>query len=167
MFVRKKPNKSGIVSIQIIDKSSGKYEVFRTVGSSSDSEAIDKLFRQAKHEINEITGQQQLIFDKNKEQELVELFFHHIESMELAGPELLLGNLFDEIGFNIVSNDLFRHLVICRLVYPVSKLKTVDYLLKYKGISIDITKVYRYLDKLQKQQIKQVQQVSYEHTLSY
>jgi transposase len=165
MFVRKKPNKSGIVSIQIIDKSSGKYEVFRTIGSSSDPEAIDKLFRQAKHEINEITGQQQLNFEENKEQELVELFFDHIESMELAGPELLLGKLFDEIGFNVVSDDLFRHLVICRLAYPVSKLKTVDYLLKYKGISIDITKVYRYLDKLQKQQIKQVQQVSYEHTL--
>jgi transposase len=165
MFVRKKPNPSGIVSIQIIDKSSGKYEVLRTVGSSSDPETIDRLFRQAKREIDGITGQQQLNFDKNKEQELVELFFHHIENMELAGPELLLGKLFDEIGFNIVSDDLFRHLVICRLVYPVSKLKTMDYLFKHKGISIDITKVYRYLDKLQKQQIKQVQQVSYEHTL--
>lgn len=165
MFVRKKPNKSGIVSIQIIDKSSGNYEVRRTVGSSSDRETIERLFRQAKREINEITGQQQINFEKNKEQELVELFFQHIESMELAGPELLLGKLFDEIGFNAVSDDLFRQLVICRLVYPVSKLKTVDYLFKYKSISIDITKVYRYLDKLQKQQIKQVQQISYEHTL--
>src|SRR6266568_4924650 len=148
MFVRKKPNKSGVVSIQIIDKSSGQYEVVRTVGSSSDPETIDRLFRQAKREVNEITGQQLINFEENKEQELVELFFHHIESMELAGPELLLGKLFNEIGFNVISDDLFRHLVICRLVYPASKLKTVDYLFKYNGITIDISSVYRYLDKL-------------------
>jgi len=165
MFVRKKPNKSGVVSIQIIDKSSGSYEVLRTVGSSSDPDTIGRLYRQAQREISEITGQQQFNFDKHREKELVELFFHHIEGMELAGPELLLGKLFDEIGFNAIKDELFRHLVICRLVYPVSKLKTVDYLFKYKGICIDITKVYRYLDKLQKQQIKQVQQISYEHTL--
>jgi transposase len=165
MFVRKKPNKSGVVSIQIIDKSSGTYEVIRTVGSSADADTIDRLYRQAKREINEITGQQQLDFHKNKEKELVELFFHHIEAIQLAGPELLLGKLFDEIGFNVIKEELFRHLVICRLVYPVSKLKTVDYLFKYKGISIDVNKVYRYLDKLQEHQIKQVKQISYEHTL--
>ncbi|WP_276505089.1 IS1634 family transposase [Terrimonas pollutisoli] len=154
-----------MVSIQIIDKSGGQYEVVRTVGSSSDPETIDRLFRQAKGEINEITGQQLINFEQNKERELVELFFHHIESMELAGPDLLLGKLFDEIGFHVISDDLFRHLVICRLVYPVSKLKTVDYLFKYKGISVDINSVYRYLDKLHESQIKQVQKVSYEHTL--
>src|SRR5678815_954103 len=149
MFVRKKPNKSGVVSIQIIDKSNGSYEVFKTIGSSSDPDTIDRLFQEAKREIRVITGQQQFNFDKDKEKELVELFFHHVEGTELVGPELLLGKLFDEIGFNAVKDELFRHLVICRLVYPVSKLKTVDYLFKYKGISIDITKVYRYLDKLQ------------------
>jgi len=31
------------------------------------------------------------------------------------------------------------------LVYPVSKLKTVDYLFKYKGIIMDVEDVYRYL----------------------
>lgn len=165
MFVRKKPNKSGVISIQIIDKSSGSYEVLRTVGSSADPDTVNRLYREARHEISQLSGQQQFNFDKNREKELVELFFHHIEAMELAGPELLLGKLFDEIGFNAIKDELFRHLVICRLVFPVSKLKTVDYLFKYKGIHIDITKIYRYLDKLQKQQIKQVQQISYEHTL--
>ena len=33
MFVRKKNNKSGTVSIQIIDKSSGKYKIVKTVGT--------------------------------------------------------------------------------------------------------------------------------------
>jgi len=60
---------------------------------------------------------------------------------------------------------LFRHLVITRLVSPVSKLKTVDYLYKYKGISIDVDKVYRYLDKLHQQHMKLVQEIGYRHAM--
>ena len=70
-----------------------------------------------------------------------------------------------EIGFDKISDELFRHLVIARLVYPVSKLKTLDYIFKYKGIIIDVEKVYRYLDKIQTQQMQLVQQISYQHTL--
>ena len=43
MFVRKKKNKSGIYSIQVIDKSSGKYKMLKTIGSSADEYEIEKL----------------------------------------------------------------------------------------------------------------------------
>jgi len=165
MFVRKKKNKSGVVSIQIIDKSSGEYRVYRTVGSSDNETEIEYLFNEALKEIETIKGQQKLPFDFDKENDIVETFFKGIEDFKLVGPELLLGKLYDEIGFDKIPDELFRHLVITRLVYPVSKRKTVDYLFKYKGEIIDVKKVYRYLDKLQKHQINQVQQISYEHTL--
>lgn len=166
MFVRKKKNKSGVVSIHIIDKSSGEYHLYRTVGSSNDAIEIERLFNEARKEIESITGQQKLPFDFDKEKELVDTFFNGIEDFKLVGPELLLGKLYDEIGFDKIPDELFRHLVITRLVYPVSKLKTVDYLFKYKGVITDVKKVYRYLDKLHTHQIQQVQQISYEHTLS-
>jgi len=83
----------------------------------------------------------------------------------LIGPELVLGKLFDEIGFNAITEGLFRHLVITRLVYPVSKLKTTDYLFKYKGVIVTVDAIYRYLDKLQKEQIEQIQRISLAHTL--
>jgi hypothetical protein len=38
----------------------------------------------------------------------------------LVGPELLLGKIFDEIGFNQIEDTLFRDLVITRIVYPAS-----------------------------------------------
>lgn len=76
-----------------------------------------------------------------------------------------MGKIFDQIGLNRLQDELFRHLVITRLVYPASKLKTVDYLYKYKRIRIDIDKVYRYLDKLQQQQMKLVQEIGYSHSL--
>src|ERR1019366_9065397 len=72
---------------------------------------------------------------------------------------------FDEIGFNNIKDELFRHLVLTRLCYPVSKLKTTDYLFKYKGITIDVESIYRYLDKLNSKQKELIQEISYSHTL--
>lgn len=165
MFVRKKKNKSGVVSIQIIDKSSGSYELYRTIGSSKEPAEIERLYKEGKKEIENVTGQQKLPFDDDKEKELVDIFFNSVEDFKLTGPELLLGKIFDEIGFDKIPDELFRQLVIARLVYPVSKLKTVDYIFKYKGLIIDVEKIYRYLDKLQTQQMQLVQQISYQHTL--
>jgi transposase len=166
VFVRKKKNKSGVISVQIIDKSTGVYQVHRTVGSSDKAEEIEKLFKEGKKEIEQLTGQIHLPFHHDKEHEFLDVFFNNIEDLRLVGPELILGKIFNEIGFNQISDELFRHLVITRLVYPVSKLKTTDYLYKYKGISYDVVSLYRYLDKLHSKQIEQVQQISYRHTLS-
>ncbi|WP_276504813.1 IS1634 family transposase [Terrimonas pollutisoli] len=165
MFVRKKPNKSGLVSVQVIDKSSGKYRVARTMGSSSDPSVIADLVRQAEKLIPKLTGQQLFNFDIEQEKQIVDLFFKGIKQIQLVGPELVLGKLFGEIGFTQIKDELFRHLVIARLVNPVSKLKTTDYLFKYKGISIEVDKIYRYLDKLNDSQKETIQQISYQHTL--
>ena len=43
---------------------------------------------------------------------------------------------------------MFRHLVITRLFSPGSKLKTIEYLLRYQSVSYDISKIYRFLDNL-------------------
>jgi len=165
MFVRKKKNKSGSISIQLIDKNLGRYKVVKTIGCSDDLKIVEQLYIKAKREILAIGGQQQFNFEINKEKDLVDTFFNSINEFKLIGPELLLGKIFDQIGFNKIKDELFRYLVITRLVYPVSKLKTVDYLYKYKGISFNIDKVYRYLDKLHDQQIRVVQQIGYRYAL--
>lgn len=165
MFLRKKANKSGTVSVQIIDKSSGKYIVRETVGSSSDESDISFLMNKGRQLIEALRAQPNLGFDKAKELEFVDTFVNHLDSFFLVGPELLLGSIFDQIGFNAISDQLFRYLVITRLVYPVSKLKTSDYLFKYKGIEISVYSIYRYLDKLHQNQLVQIKQISLNHTL--
>lgn len=62
MYWRKKKNKSGVVSIQVIDKSSRKYKLIKTIGSSAVTEEIDKLVQEAQEFINSYGGQQQLDF---------------------------------------------------------------------------------------------------------
>ena len=165
MFVRQKKNKSGTVSIQIIDKSSGKYKVRKTIGSSSDSSKIRELIFLAESYILNYKGQQSLDLSYPKDDEFYNRVYASIERIQLLGPELVLGKIYDQIGFNQIEDDLFRHLVITRLIYPSSKLKTIDYLQKYMGLSYDKDKIYRYLDKLHAQQIVKVQNISYEHTL--
>ena len=73
--------------------------------------------------------------------------------------------MFGQVGYNAIKDELFKYLVITRLVYPVSKLKTIDYLFKYKGICLDIDKIYRYFDKLQKHQITTIQEISYHYAV--
>jgi hypothetical protein len=164
MFVRKKKNKSGLVSIQIIDKSSGKYKMIKTIGSSKNLIEIENIIQKGREWIKEKQGILEIDFS-NKRQ-TAEQFLDSIEQINISGTELLLGKLYDEIGFNKIQDEYFKILVISRLIFPVSKLKTVDYLQKYRGISIDVQVIYRYLDKLHKSQKEEVQKISYEHTLT-
>lgn len=154
-----------MVSIQVIDKSSGKYKLIKTIGSSAVEAEIERLTRKAQEFINSYGGQQQLDFIVGDDQYYFESIYENIQQVQLLGPEMVLGKLFDQIGFNAIKDELFRHLVIARLIYPVSKLKTIDYLQKYKGITLDVNDIYRYMDKLQSRQIRQVQQINFNHTL--
>lgn len=164
MFVRKKPNKSGVISVQIIDKSSGRYVVYKTIGSSSDKNEIIHLVALAKREILMATGQTAINFSPLQELAFVDTFINQIESISLKGPELILGKIYNDIGLDKLQEDLLKHLVITRLVYPVSKLKTTDYLFKYQGEQISVDSIYRYLDKLHKTQIETAKEISYKHT---
>ena len=165
MFVRCKLNKSGSTSVQIIHKSSGRYTVHQTVGSSSDQQEIDHLINKGKRIIEGIGGQTTIPFHRSQELEFIDTFLNSLDAMNLVGPELLLGRIFNDIGFNLIKEELFRHLVITRIVYPVSKLKTTDYLMKYKGVNVSVYSIYRYLDKLHQEQIDLVKEISFTHTL--
>lgn len=82
----------------------------------------------------------------------------------LSAPELILGTLFDRIGFNVIKEDLFRHIVVARLAHPVSKLKTVDYLYRYQGINVDIDRIYRFLDVLNDRYKDTVERIAFEYS---
>ena len=66
MFVRKKKNRSGTVSIIVADKSSGKFKELKTIGVSSDPEEIAQLESKARRWMNEYTGQLTLDFDESE-----------------------------------------------------------------------------------------------------
>ena len=161
MFVRKKKNKSGIVSIQIIDKSSGKYKMIKTIGSSSDPIAIDELYQQGLDYIQHFEGQKTINFTGQDFKDTVK---QSIQNISIEGIHLLLGKIYSEIGFDKVCDDLLKQLVLVRLSHPASKLKTTQYLHRYFSIDIKEDRIYRYLDKIYSGQKEALQQISYNHT---
>jgi hypothetical protein len=164
VFLRKKKNKSGSVSVQIITKAGGSYKVFRTIGNARSEQDIAALVFKGKHELSTLQAQHGLFVFENDA--LIEGFLSQLANSQIRtiGPELIFGRIYDAIGFGAIREELFRHLVISRLAFPLSKLKTVDYLFRFQAISIDITHVYRFLDKLNDSLKEQVELISFQHT---
>jgi transposase len=162
VFIRQKKNKSGVVSIQIIDKSSGKYKVHKTIGSSKLSSEIQILLKQANSYLKDYSGQQEIDFSNTDK--LIREVLNNIISHKLVGIDLILGKIFDDIGFNQIQDELFRDLVLYRLVYPKSKLKSTEYLYRFSGKDYSEDDIYRYMDRLHNTQKEIVQKISYEHS---
>lgn len=166
MFVRKLRNRSGSISVQAIQKKNGAFVVVKSFGASKDPDEIEQLLFEAKTFVYNPTHASPLFTTRSSEDIAIEHFLKNLsnETVRTIGPELIFGTLFDRIGFNAIQHDLFRHLVIARLAYPVSKLKTVDYLYRYQGVRTNESTLYRALDTLHTQHKETVENISYEYT---
>ena len=71
-----------------------------------------------------------------------------IKNISVVGLHDIFGKIYDEIGFGLLGSALLRDLVIGRIGFPGSKLKTCDYLFDYCGIRIRPDKIYRFMDSL-------------------
>ena len=163
MFIRKLKSPNGKLYVQVVDKSTGSYRVLKSFGSKKENSELKPLLDKAQDWINRQTGIQEIDFSNTDT--FVEQFFESIVSMKRIGYDLLLGRIFNTIGFDKIKDDFFRELVLARVAFPKSKLKTTEYLYRYKQIDWDENKLYRYLDKLHNTQKELVQQISYQHTL--
>lgn len=165
MFVRRNRNKNGSVSVQIVSKDRGRYRS-ETIGTSKDPDQIEQYVQEAENRIRYPENQPSLFPVLTDADRTIKSFVEEMKNAQVRtiGPELIFGTIFDRIGFNAIPDELFRHIVIARLAYPVSKLKTTDYLQRYRNISVDIDTVYRFLDRLNEKYKEKALQIAYEHT---
>lgn len=163
MFIRRLKHKNGKIYIQAIEKVNKKYVVRRSFGSVDSSGDVESLVLKAEKWIKSRQGVQELDFEN--ERSLYSDFLSSITSHKLVGIDLVLGKIFNEIGFNRIEDNLFKDLVLYRLVFPKSKLKTTEYLYRFAHKTYSEDEIYRYMDKLHSVQKEQVQQISYDHTL--
>ncbi len=148
MFVNRSKNKSGTVSVRVLQKRGRNNVLVKSFDSSRDEREIERMVEQARIYIRQQTGTFYHLFNPAPERDIDD-FIEDLSNSQISveGPEVIFGRLFDYVGYGEIGG-LFRPLVLSRLVAPVSKLKTVDYLWHYNGVSYDINKIYRYLDKL-------------------
>ena len=99
------------------------------------------MFHEGKQWIKDCSVQLEL--DLCNEQKNFKDFFSGIQEISIIGTELLLGSIFNQIGFNAIQDKLFRHSVLSRICYPVSKLKITEFLKLFFTLKIDEDAIYR------------------------
>lgn len=179
MFLRKKRNKSGSTSVQILHKDKGRRQrLVETIGCGTSEREIETLMAKGRSRMEYLRGPMLPGFDQDEE--VTDSFLRGLcnNQVQVIGPELVFGRLYDYIGYNRISDKMFRHMVVCRLYNPGSKLRTVDYMERYLHVSYSVDQIYRFLDNLcgrtgketKKAKRRQedykplVEQISYEHT---
>ena len=173
MFVKKIKNRSGRTSVVVGLKDKGKFKRLTTIGVSSNEEELSALVNRGNAWIAERKERihPTIDFDGQKEKRrredaaLEDDIFGRIENVQLNGCELILDRVFDMVGFNQIKDKVFRQLVCSRLSYPASKAATVEYLKNHFDDDVDLSKIYRYLDKLNDRHKDLVQDISVRHTM--
>ena len=172
MFVRKKKYPSGNIGVIVVEKIGGKMKELATIGVAYNEDEVENLVYEAKEWISkeesrrhpqlDLYGEEREACDREREE--VRRVLSQVSNILLNGCDLILDRTFDRIGFNRIDDEVFRKLVKARLAYPTSKAATVEYLKNHFDEDVDLSKIYRYLDKLSDHQHEIVQDISVRHT---
>lgn len=145
MFIRKVKSRNS-TCFQIGYKRQRKFVLLKHVGCASTNTEIEALKLKAKKELVEIQRQLPLFFDAlpPKAKQI---------SWRITGYHQVFGCVYDSIGF---PNNLLRDLVVTRIVYPKSKLATMEYLERNFSLKLAKDQIYRFLDKLDKSELTKI-----------
>ena len=167
MFVRRKLNKSGSISVQVLSKRNGRNVLVRSFGSSRIEAEVCEMERRAHDFINTYGGQTVFDFEAHQQTQRrtqLDNVFSQIVDIRQNAPQIILERIYDGIGFDAIGDDTLRLLAIARVCQPKSKLATVDYLKRCFNEDVKLHKVYRYMDTLYNTQREKIQNISVAHT---
>lgn len=166
MFTRWKHNRSGTISVVVVDKSGGRFKELHRIGIARNEEEAAVLEAEGHRWIATYGGQQLIDFEGKADAELrrAEDVLSGIKSARLTAAQTIIGKVYDNIGFNAIEDEELRYLVIGRICQPMSKKATVDYLRRHFKDDVSLQKIYRYMDKLNSTQKELVQEISVRHT---
>jgi hypothetical protein len=123
-----KKNRSGSISIVVIDKSNGKFREVKTLGTSSDISELEKLYVEGKRWIASILGERDMFAEQERnfeEKQATEYLLSNIENILLNGTQLILnpvkGTLELRPMFHFTPKRIEVHVCICFIAYKVYK----------------------------------------------
>jgi transposase len=162
VFIRQNKNRSGSISVQVVSKFGGKYKVLYTAGSSLLPEPLELLKIKAQKFIEDQSRSLSLFVEK--EDLLVQAFVESLSNnnLRIVGPQLILDKVY-ELLFPITAKPYFKDLVLCRIIYPGSKLRTVEYLARHFNIEVSAQTIYRALDTLDDDHKKIIEDCTYQY----
>lgn len=166
VFIRRKKNKSGSTSVQLVQKVGRNNKLIKSVGVGTTEREIELLESIARFELDKILRQPCLF--NEPEDVLVDSFVSTLfnEDITLEGPDLVFGSLYDEIGYDRILTEgvYLKALVVSRVVMPGSKLRTVEYLNRHAKIDVGVHAIYKYLNKLTDSVVEKIQEITFDYT---
>lgn len=149
--LRKTKTTSGATAIQVVRYENRKLIVVKHIGSAHSKEEIAILLRNADHWIQTEGGQGLLLDTEPKEtRKLINLDTAEYQGVTYNFAYEVLGAVIKRLGFTDLNNPLCLDLVLMRIFEPASKLRSVELLKKYFGITHGLRQVYETLPKLVK-----------------
>ena len=141
------------IRVRIMDKQFEdgvwKKKLIRHIGTAKSELDLKFLNENAKEVLYELKHKNQLALEFPGQSDMTGL---RTVGEYHQGADLVLGTLMDRIGISSPNLSLLRQLVIARILYPVSKIRTVSFLNRSFGAHLEKDQVYRFLDSLSKSQ---------------
>ncbi len=150
-----------MLSVQVIRKAQVKYKVLHSVGAATQEEEIAELERQGRAWMERAAGQ--ALLTDNERDQLANEFVGGLcnDQVRLTGPDLVFGTRYDAMGYRALQDAMLRHMVLARLAFPGSKLKTVDHLRRFQGIEVNVDRLYQALDRIGKQAKEHIEAIAF------
>lgn len=166
-------------------------KIVRYIGIAMDDYELEKLKDLAESvKIKLEASEQELLFSpedlarlnkKNKKKKLEESEADYKVNLKnlveeqrvVSGIHDIYGGLFDELGYAKVMKhpnrqesavDIYRNIVLARIANPLSKMASIDMLEESFGISMNLDKVYRMMDKLDIAAIERLNDITHGNT---
>jgi transposase len=86
------------------------------------------------------------------------------DCIQVIGPEIIIGKLYDKIGYNQLQEPLLKELVLSRLTSAGSKLQLSEHLSNTGKAKLSVYSIYRFLDKINSHYKHQIEQISFDYT---
>jgi len=194
MFIRVKTSNKGATKYVQIVQSIRKGErvtqkIIRHIGVVHDEDELKKLKLLAESIRMKLeAGAQQFLF---KPEEIVKLgeskkqykdsdYLVNVKNLVeeqrlISGIHDVYGKLFSNLGYekviarpsrNKMAVRIFTDIVLARIANPASKMASVDMLEEDFGVTIDLDKVYRMMDKLDTAALERLKKITYQNTLN-
>lgn len=149
MFLRKLKNGAGTVSFQIVEKVGRTNKLVKHLGTAKtlaeqrDLEDTARLYLDKTRLDKGILS----LFDSRFEVGEFERALSRFEFLSVHNTNLyrFLIHFYNLLGFDQLQNSVFRDLMLVRIMSPLSKVKTRDYLENSLGINYSLSTIYRCL----------------------
>jgi predicted nucleotidyltransferase len=164
MFIRKSLNRSGNIGIQVVEKRGRQNRIVKHIGTGRTPVEKEQLIKRARKFIDDQRMKSGIVsfFDNRFNQSRLEEFLSSVSFIQVLDMVTyrFIYHFYQTVGFHKIKDDCFADLVIARIVEPLSKRQTRDFLKARFGRRYPLNRIYKTLrnasDKNYKDKVEKI-----------